>query len=321
MTTIAPSPASELSPPLPPKVIDERYDIVYLFDVADGNPNGDPDMGNTPRFDPETFQGLVSDVSLKRKIRDYVYALKSIDGSVEPGYEIFVLQGNSLESRQRMPYDNLAALEGEAKGNRTSRDAIEAARAWMCRHFFDVRAFGAVMSTTEFNCGQVRGPVQVTFARSIDRVFSTEHGISRVAYTTQAKHDSTSAQTELGNKHTVAYGLYQTHVFVSPHLARGASGTGFSEADLDVLREALVNMFDLDRSASRGLMQARGAIAFRHASPLGRAPAHALFERVKIARRDGVEAPRSFVDYVVTVDEAGLPEGVTVEYWLDPRRA
>jgi len=321
MMTTVPAPTPELAPPAKSPVITERYDIVYLFDVTDGNPNGDPDMANTPRFDPETFQGLVSDVSLKRKVRDYVYALKSIDGEVQAGYDIFILQGHSLESRQEMPYKELPSLKDKAKAAKTGRDAIAAARAWMCERFFDVRAFGAVMSTTEYNCGQVRGPVQVTFARSIDRVFSTEHGISRVAYTTQEKHDSTSAQTELGNKHTVAYGLYQAHAFVSPHLARGTAGTGFTEADLGVLREALVNMFDLDRSASRGLMRARGAIAFRHASPLGRAPAHDLFERVKVVRREGVEAPRSFADYAVTVDETGLPDGVTVEYWLDPRRA
>jgi CRISPR-associated protein Csd2 len=320
MTTLAPDPAAGPSLRTAAPVINERYDIVYLFDVQDGNPNGDPDMANTPRFDPETFQGLVSDVALKRKIRDYVYALKSIDGAVEPGYDIFVLQGHSLESRQRMPYDALGTLSRQAKGAKTSRDAVEAARAWMCENFFDVRAFGAVMSTTEYNCGQVRGPVQVTFARSIDRIFSTEHGITRVAYTTQAKHEGTAAQTEMGNKHTVAYGLYQAHVFVSPYLARGANGTGFTEADLGVLREALVNMFDLDRSAARGLMQARGVIAFRHASPLGNAPAHTLLERVRVALRGGVEAPRSMSDYVVTVDEERMPPGVTVEYWLDPRR-
>ncbi len=299
--------------------VSHRYDIAYLFDVKDGNPNGDPDMANTPRFDPETFQGLVSDVALKRKVRDYVYALKSVSGAIEPGYDVFVLQGHSLESRQRMPYDHLASLAGKS-GKTPPRDAIEQARAWMCEHFFDVRAFGAVMSTTEFNCGQVRGPVQITFARSADRVFTTEHGISRVAYTTQKKHDETNSTTELGNKHTVAYGLYQAHAFVSPHLAMGAKGTGFSDADLDVFRQALVNMFDLDRSAARGLMQARGAVAFRHESPLGNAPAHTLFDRVRVEKRDGVETPRRFDDYRVTVDEAGLPPGVTVEYWLDPRR-
>lgn len=321
MATIAPSPAADASPRSVAPVINERYDIVYLFDVQDGNPNGDPDMANTPRFDPETFQGLVSDVALKRKIRDYVYALKSSDGTVEHGYDIFVLQGHSLESRQRMPYDNLKALAGQAKGGKSSREAVEAARAWMCENFFDVRAFGAVMSTTEYNCGQVRGPVQVTFARSIDRIFSTEHGITRVAYTTQEKHEGTTARTEMGNKHTVAYGLYRAHVFVSPYLARGANGTGFTEADLGVLREALINMFDLDRSAARGLMRARGIIAFRHSSPLGNAPAHSLLERVKVALRSGVEAPRSISDYTVTVEEAGIPTGVTVEYWLDPRQA
>jgi CRISPR-associated protein Csd2 len=249
-----------------------------------------------------------------------VFASKSIGGEPQRGYDIFVLQGHSLESRQQQSYKNLK-LEEKAKGNKTDRESVTAARSWMCANFFDVRAFGAVMSTTAFNCGQVRGPVQVTFARSIDRILSTEHGISRVAYTTQEKHDSTAAQTELGNKHTVAYGLYQSHVFVSPHLAQGAAGTGFTQSDLGVLREALLNMFDLDRSAARGLMQPRAVIAFRHASRLGCAPAHTLFERVRVTRRDGVEIPRSFSDYTLDVDEAGLPEGVTIEYWLRPRRS
>src|SRR4051812_28330024 len=178
--------------------VSKRSDFVLLFDVKDGNPNGDPDMANTPRFDPETFQGLVSDVAIKRKVRDWVFAKKSESGQPAPGYDVFVLQGIALESRQRMPYDTLNL---KAAANKTSASDVTKARDWMCEHFFDVRAFGAVMSTTDFNCGQVRGPVQVTFARSLDRVLTMEHGITRVAYTREDKARGTTAQTEMGNKH------------------------------------------------------------------------------------------------------------------------
>lgn len=291
-------------------LIANRYDFVYLFDVKDGNPNGDPDMGNSPRFDPETFQGLVSDVCLKRKIRDYVFAQKSQSGKPEAGYDVFVLQGHSLESRQRMPYDNLVELKDKAKGSKTERKDIDLARAWMCRNFFDVRAFGAVMGTTDFNCGQVRGPAQITFARSIDRVLTSEHGITRVAYTTEEKKRSTSAQTEMGSKHTLAYGLYVAHGFINPHLAQGPNGTGFTEADLEVFWSALSNMFDLDRSAARGLMSCRGVYVFRHASLLGNAPAQKLFELLTVQRKPGVETPRSFAEYEVKVNREKIPTGV-----------
>jgi CRISPR-associated protein Csd2 len=286
------------------QVVSHRYDFVYLFDCQDGNPNGDPDFDNAPRFDPETFQGLVSDVCLKRKIRDYVAVLKSSNGSVEPGYRIFVMSGPTLESQQKMSYDDLKI---EAKTQ--DRNKIAEARAWMCKSFFDVRTFGAVMSTTDFNCGQVRGPVQITFARSFDRVFSTEHSITRVAYTKEEKAKSTTGSTEMGRKHTIAYGLYRSHGFVN---AAFAAQTGFTEADLSVLWRALANMFDMDRSAARGLMCARGLYIFKHSSTLGEAPAHKLFERVKVTPKPGVESPRSFNDYTVTVDEAGLPAGVTL---------
>jgi CRISPR-associated protein Csd2 len=287
-------------------VVEHRYDFVYLFDVRDGNPNGDPDMANTPRFDPETFQGLVSDVCLKRKIRDYVYALKMAAGKEEPGYDVFILQGQSLESRQKLPFERLDALK-EKTGKNADRGSVRAAREWMCRNFFDVRAFGAVMSTTDFNCGQVRGPVQITFARSLDRIFSSEHAITRVAYTREEKAQGTTAETEMGNKHTVAYGLYRTHGFVNPHFA---AATGFSEADLDVLWKALTNMFDLDRSAARGEMTCRGLWVFRHPTPLGVTPAHKLFERIQVRRKGGVEVPRAFSDYEVTVDDHNLPDGI-----------
>jgi len=285
-------------------IVTNRYDFVYLFDCQDGNPNGDPDFDNAPRFDPETFQGLVSDVCLKRKIRDYVALLKSTNGAVEPGYRVFVMSGPTLESQQEMSYYDLK-IEPKTQ----DRDKIAQARAWMCQNFFDVRAFGAVMSTTDFNCGQVRGPVQITFARSLDRVFSTEHCITRVAYTLKTKAQSTTGSTEIGRKHTIAYGLYLTHGFVN---AAFAAQTGFTEADLSVLWLALANMFDMDRSAARGLMCPRGLYIFKHSSTLGEAPAHKLFERVQATKKPGVESPRSFDDYIVTVDDTDLPAGVTL---------
>lgn len=288
------------------EIVNRRYDFVYLFDCQDGNPNGDPDFDNAPRFDPETFQGLVSDVCLKRKIRDYVAAAKS----GVTGYEIFVTSGQSLEEQQKQPYTKLAI-----KPEKNSHDQIKKAREWMCQHFFDVRAFGAVMSTTDFNCGQVRGPVQITFARSIDRVFSTEHGITRVAYTQEKKRLETTASTEMGRKHTVAYGLYRTHGFIN---AAFAKQTGFHEDDLALLWQALSNLFDLDRSAARGLMSARGLYVFEHESALGEAPAQRLFERVTVGKKEGVESPRSFEDYVVAVRQEGMPTGVKL---LEPLAA
>ena len=288
------------------EIVNRRYDFVYLFDCQDGNPNGDPDFDNTPRFDPETFQGLVSDVCLKRKIRDYVAVAKT----GETGYEIFVTSGQSLENQQQRPYVTL-----QMKPEKNNRDHISKAKDWMCGSFFDVRAFGAVMSTTEFNCGQVRGPVQLTFARSADRVFATEHGITRVAYTEEKKRLGTSANTEMGRKHTIAYGLYRTHGFINAVFAKQ---TGFNEDDLALLWKALANLFDLDRSAARGLMSARGLYVFEHASALGEAPAQRLFERVTVKKRDGVESPRSFEDYVVSVRSEGLPAGVKL---LEPLAA
>jgi len=295
------------------EIIKNRYDFVYLFDCKDGNPNGDPDMDNTPRFDPETFQGIVSDVCLKRKIRDYVFSLKSKDGKPEPGYDVFVLQGLSLESRQKMPYENLSELDDKGTRKDTRIKDSELARDWMCENFFDVRAFGAVMSTTDFNCGQVRGPVQITFARSFDRVMSTMHGITRLSHTTQKDQDAKGPAGTMGHKHTIAYGLYQAHGFINPFFAETTEkkpGTGFTEADLEILWQALLNMFDLDRSAARGLMACRGLYIFKHESKLGNAPAHKLFERVSVKKKAGVEVPRSFADYEVTVVKDGLPAGV-----------
>jgi CRISPR-associated protein Csd2 len=285
-------------------ILENRYDFVYFFDCADGNPNGDPDSDNSPRVDPETFQGLVSDVCLKRKIRDYVAA----KGIVDPGYNIFVMSGPTLEHQQKLSYDGLK-IEPKTQ----DRNKIAEARAWMCQNFFDVRAFGAVMSTTDFNCGQVRGPLQITFARSLDRVFTTEHAITRVAYTKEEKAKSTTGSTEMGRKHTIAYGLYRAYGFLNPVFARQ---TGFSNEDLDLVWKALGSMFDIDRSAARGLMAARRLFVFKHDSALGEAPAHRLFESVKAKLKEGVVAPRSFDDYEVSgPTAASLPPGVEL---LDP---
>lgn len=284
-------------------IVENRYDFVYLFDCQDGNPNGDPDSDNSPRFDPETFQGLVSDVCLKRKIRDYVLQSQTQNGQVQKGYDVFVLAGNTLESRQRMPYDHLKG-EIEPKGKDTEPADIEKARQWMCQNFFDIRAFGAVMSTTAFNCGQVRGPVQLTFARSIDRVFTTEHTISRQAFT--GEKDVKPGTGTFGRKHTVAYGLYRAHGFINPIFAEK---TKFSDEDLALLWKALECMFDIDRSAARGLMTAQGLYIFKHDSRLGSAPAHKLFDLVKVSKTK--ETPRSFEDYTVTPPESvALPKGV-----------
>lgn len=282
------------------KTVTNRHDFVYFFDCQDGNPNGDPDFDNTPRFDPETFQGLVSDVCLKRKIRDYVGLLKG----AEEGYKIFVSSGIALEEQQEKPYRELN-IEPKTQ----DRHKISDARAWMCSNFYDIRAFGAVMSTTDFNCGQVRGPVQITFARSRSRVFSNEHCITRVAYTKKEKAESTSASTEIGRKHTIAYGFYRAHGFINPACAKL---TKFNEDDLSILWKALVNMFDVDRSAARGLMCTRGLYVFKHNSALGEAPAHRLFELVKVDLNPGVESPRSISDYTITVDRDNIPAGVTL---------
>ncbi|MGD0098671.1 MAG: type I-C CRISPR-associated protein Cas7/Csd2 [Terracidiphilus sp.] len=289
--------------------IENRYDFVYLFDCQDGNPNGDPDSDNSPRFDPETFQGLVSDVCLKRKIRDYVHYAKSANDVADLGYGIFVLSGNTLESNQRQPFEKLAGDDKiEAKGKDTKPTDIEKARQWMCKNFFDVRAFGAVMSTTEFNCGQVRGPVQITFARSIDRILPTEHTISRQAFT--GEKDIKSGTGTLGRKHTIPYGLYLAHGYINPVFA---TKTGFSEDDLKLLWKGLANLFELDRSAARGTMAARGLYIFKHENKLGNAQAQRLFDSIKIEKKPGIESPRAFNDYAVVPPEPGsLPPGITL---------
>jgi CRISPR-associated protein Csd2 len=278
--------------------IANRYDFVLLFDVKDGNPNGDPDAGNMPRVDPETGDGLVTDVALKRKVRNYI----GIKHGNQPPNMIYVREGVILQE-QRKP-----AYEGLKEGERASQ---EAARKFMCANFYDVRAFGAVMSTNKFNAGQVRGPVQMTFARSLNRILPMDHAITRVARESEAREAAArGGQTEMGGKATVAYGLYRAHGFVSPHLAAGEKGTEFAEDDLNLFWEALAEMFDQDHSAARGMMATRRLIAFKHSSALGNARASDLFARIDAARM--AETPRSYSDYVLTVDKSGLPEGIEV---------
>ena len=291
--------------------IDNRYDFLFVFDCQDGNPNGDPDSDNSPRFDPENFQGLVSDVCLKRKIRDYVlHCAPELDKEESTWRNgIFVVSGNTLESRQRLPFEKLAGGEKiEPKGKDTKVTDVERARNWMCDHFFDIRTFGAVMSTTEFNCGQVRGPLQITFARSVDRILPTEHTISRQAFT--GEKDIKSGTGTFGRKHTIPYGLYVAHGYINPFFA---AKTGFTQEDLELVRQALRNLFELDRSAARGNMAVRALPIFRHDCKLGNAQAQQLFESVRIEKKAGVESPRTFADYTITLPEAAtLPKGITL---------
>ena len=286
--------------------VENRYDFVYFFDCQDGNPNGDPDSDNSPRVDPETFQGLISDVCLKRKIRDYVYQRQQEGDKIKKGYDVYVLAGNTLESRQSQPFEHLKG-EITADAKDTKAEDVDRARDWMCANFFDIRAFGAVMSTTKFNCGQVRGPVQLTFSRSVDRIFTTEHTISRQAFTGE-KDVKAGATGTFGRKHTIAYGLYRAHGFINPVFAKK---TGFAEGDLQLLWKALENMFSNDHSAARGFMSPRGLFAFKHDSALGEAPAHRLFDLVTTKLKEGVVSPRKFEDYEpLSVDVSKIPAGV-----------
>jgi len=341
-------------------LLEKRYEFVYFFDVTDGNPNGDPDAGNSPRIDPETGQGLVTDVCLKRKVRNYIQLTQGDGGALKPGYEIYVKERGILAREQQKAYKD---LKKEPDGN---PGTIKEARAWMCRNFYDVRAFGAVMSTgkagdedtqpkpagraaggrnqsgdaasptsgqptpaarpagpqKQWNCGQVRGPLQLSFARSIHPILALEHAITRVALTNpgDTKRGAATASGEegeeatsgqMGRKTTIPYALYRAHGFVSPFLARD---TGFTAADLELFWKALTNMFEYDRSASRGIMSARALIVFEHESTLGNAPAHSLFERVRCERtkeKDPKLPARAFSDYTIKVDEVPV-EGVTV---------
>jgi CRISPR-associated protein Csd2 len=289
--------------------LDKRYDFALLFDVQDGNPNGDPDAGNLPRLDAESGHGLVTDVCLKRKVRNYVGIAKG----EQPPFEIYVKEKAVLNKQHERAYDNIPggrdALKGDDK-KRKGGDKVDEARAWMCKNFFDVRTFGAVMSTG-INCGQVRGPVQLTFGRSIDPIVQLEHSITRMAVATEAEAEKQGGDNRtMGRKFTVPYGLYLAHGFISAHLA---NQTGFSTDDLDLLWEALENLFEHDRSAARGLMSTRGLYVFEHSTMLGNAPAHALFERIDVRRKDGIATPRSFADYTVSVNDADFPVGVTLQ--------
>ena len=305
------------------EAIKNRYDFVILFDVENGNPNGDPDAGNMPRVDPETGYGLVTDVCLKRKIRNYVETVKEDD----PGYRIYI--------KDQVPLQRCDAEAGTDFGIKIELEAIQKAkkkeeakaiasklkandpnidlklRDWMCQNFFDIRTFGAVMTTFgkgALNCGQVRGPVQLSFARSIDPILPQEITITRVAITTEA--DAEKKGTEMGHKYIVPYALYRAEGFVSANLARRV--TGFSEEDLKLLWQAILNMFEHDHSAARGQMAVRELIVFKHDSELGNAPAHKLFDTVHVERVEGVTAPRKYSDYHVWLDDT-LPAGVSCE--------
>jgi CRISPR-associated protein Csd2 len=280
--------------------MDQRYDFVFLFDVTDGNPNGDPDAGNLPRVDPETGHGLVTDVCLKRKVRNYVANVNS----EQPPYEIYVKERAVLNNSHGRAYEALKIDPAKAK-----QPEVEKCRQWMCQNFFDVRTFGAVMST-KVNCGQVRGPIQMAFSRSVDPIVSLEHSITRCAVATEKEAEKQDGDNRtMGRKFTVPYGMYRCHGFVNPFFAKQ---TGFSADDLQLFWKSLQNMFELDRSASRGQMTPQALVVFEHADALGNAPAHLLQKRV-IVRRKTVDLPaRSSDDYEVTVNVANLPAGITI---------
>ena len=294
--------------------IKNRYEFVVLFDVENGNPNGDPDAGNMPRIDPETGYGIVTDVCLKRKIRNYVETLKDD----APGYRIYIKDGVPLNRSDAEAYQKFGVNPEKVKEFKKSDPDIDRKiRDYMCGEFYDIRTFGAVMTTFTkgaLNCGQVRGPVQLGFARSIDPVLPQEITITRIAITTEA--DAENKKTEMGRKYILPYALYRCEGYVSANLARKT--TGFSEEDLSLLWNAIINMFENDHAAARGKMAVRELIVFKHDSELGNAPAHKLFELVKVERDTSVTAPRSYSDYTVTVNEAAVPGGVTLErIWSD----
>jgi len=278
----------------------KRHEFVLLFDVKDGNPNGDPDAGNMPRVDPETMQGLVTDVALKRKVRDYVMLVKQ---NAE-GYKVFIQSEAALNA--------LIAEAAEDVGvEKKSKRADKNLQKEMARRYYDIRMFGAVLSTGDYNAGQVRGPVQLTFARSLDPVLPLDLSITRVAITTQ--EDLEKKSSEMGRKPLVPYGLYRAHGFFNPYLAEQ---TGVSADDLELFWDALIHLFDFDHSAARGEMNVRGLVVFTHENKKGNAPTHKLFELVEIRKNESVESPRNFSDYAVSVSEA--PEGVEVNLLVDP---
>jgi CRISPR-associated protein Csd2 len=284
-----------------------RYDFVYLFDVKDANPNGDPDAGNLPRIDPETGEGLVTDVCLKRKIRNYI----AIKQKGIQNFKIYFTEGAVLNLIHKKAYEH---IKEKHEPKKLPKDAAKAKELtdFMCRTFYDIRTFGAVMSM-EVNCGQVRGPVQLSFARSIDPIVSLEHAITRSSVT---KEEDKEKERTMGRKYTVPYALYRAHGFVNPFLAAEPTGTGFDEKDLELLWESLQNAFQFDQSAARpaGSMAARKLIIFKHDTPLGKSPSHKLFDLVKVKRSTDENKPaRAFSDYVVEIDRGCIPTGVTLE--------
>lgn len=290
------------------EAIKNRYEFVVLFDVENGNPNGDPDAGNMPRIDPESGYGLVTDVRLKRKIRNYVELVKE----EEEGYQIYIKENVPLNRSDNKAFEYLHIDETKRKDlKKNDPEADRKIRDFMCKNFFDIRTFGAVMTTfvkASLNCGQVRGPVQLGFARSIDPIVSQEVTITRVAITTEK--DAGNKSTEMGRKNIVPYGLYRVEGYISANLARKV--TGFSEEDLELLWEAIINMFEHDHSAARGKMAVRELIVFKHSKELGDCPAYKLFEAVEVTRKDGILYPRKYQDYEVIVHEEQIPETVEV---------
>lgn len=283
------------------EIIKNRYDFILFFDVQDGNPNGDPDAGNLPRVDAETGLGLVTDVCLKRKVRNFV----QLTQGDKAGYDIFIKEKAVLNTLIDEAHEQDVVKSKTKKGDQT-----EAARAWMCQQYFDIRTFGAVMSTGK-NAGQVRGPVQLTFARSVDPIVALEHSITRMAVATEQEAEKQQGDNRtMGRKYTVPYALYRAHGFISPHLA---NQTGFSEDDLALFWNALRNMFDHDHSAARGLMATRKLIVFKHDSALGNAPAHELFEMApNPTLKDPAKPPRAFADYSEIVVPGELPQGIMI---------
>jgi CRISPR-associated protein Csd2 len=312
------------------QAIQNRYDIVYYFDITDGNPNGDPDAGNLPRLDPETGQGLVTDVCLKRKIRNFV----GLVHGEQPPYDIYVKERAILNQLHDRAWKVVEPKAKPTEKKNLPKDEQKAREltAWMCKNFYDIRTFGAVM-TTEVNCGQVRGPAQLSIARSLHPIVSQEYAVTRCAVTTEreAKEQEGGNRT-MGRKFAVPYALYRAHGYINPNLARGDTGTGFSESDLELFKRALDQMFEADKSAARANMRPVACIAFKHDSPLGNSRADKLFERVRCTPRPGVQPlpgdsaagnsdgrpPRSFQDYELSIDGAtSLPKGVTLEKWID----
>jgi len=286
--------------------IQNRYEFVMLYDVENGNPNGDPDAGNMPRIDPETGHGIITDVCTKRKIRNFI----DLTQNGNKGYEIYVKQDAVLNQQDNLGIEAVKGVKDRVEKSRSFRD-------FMCEHFFDIRTFGAVITTAakdkelSNSAGQVRGPVQLSFGRSVDPIVPQEVTITRVAITQEKKASEKGASTEMGRKHIVPYGLYRQEGFISANLAQNV--TGFSESDLDLLWQAIIHMFDEDRSAARGKMNLRELIVFKHESKFGNAPAQKLFDLVSINQTEGVTVPRCYNDYVVKINENAFPHGVTIE--------